>query len=196
MITKVPQLLDLMERYVDTNLSTEELFSLVGFALNLNSDQMSLVMLPGRASEPGEFGASYWLPDLEAQDQILVEQFNQLPLMANADIHSRSDVADRQPQIAIQNASGAPLQAQLMADYLVSQGFGEIYVVEDWPSTVSQTRIIAQRGDRASAESLKDRLNLGTVESSSTGAIESDITIRLGQDSIEFLQQHQDNFPN
>jgi polyisoprenyl-teichoic acid--peptidoglycan teichoic acid transferase len=195
-ITKVPQLLDLMERYVDTNLSTEELFSLVGFALNLNSDQMSLVMLPGRASEPGEFGASYWLPDLEAQDQILVEQFNQLPLMANADIHSRSDVADRQPQIAIQNASGAPLQAQLMADYLVSQGFGEVYVVEDWPSTVSQTRIIAQRGDRASAESLKDRLNLGAVESSSTGAIESDITIRLGQDSIEFLQQHQDNSPN
>ena len=195
-ITKVPQLLDLMERYVDTNLSTEELFALIGFTLHLNSDQMSLVMLPGRASEPGEFGASYWLPDLEAQDQILVEQFNQSPLVANADIHSRSDIADRQPRIAIQNASGAPQQAQLMADYLVDQGFGDVYVIEDWPSTVSQTRIIAQRGDRKSAQMLKDRFNLGAVESSSTGAIESDITIRLGQDSIEFLQQHHETFPN
>lgn len=194
-ITKVPQLLDLMERYVDTNLSTEELFALVGFTLHLNSDQMSLVMLPGRASEPGEFAASYWLPDLEAQDQILVEQFNQSPLVANADIHSRTDIADRQSRIAIQNASGSPHQAQLMADYLAAQGLGDVYVIEDWPSTVSQTRIIAQRGDRKSAQTLNDRLNLGAVESSSTGAIESDITIRLGEDSIEFLRQHHENAP-
>lgn len=195
LITKVPQLLNLIERYVDTNLSREELFALVGFTLHLNSEQMSLVMLPGRASYPGEFAASYWLPDLEAQNQILVEQFNQLPLLANADIHTQSDITDRQPRIAIQNASGAPHQAQLMADYLLGQGLEDVYVIEDWPSSLSQTRIIAQRGDRKSAQSLRDRLNLGTVESSSTGAIESDITIRLGQDSLEFLRSQDGNAP-
>lgn len=135
------------------------------------------------------------MPDLDAQDQILAEQFNQSALLANANINTRSDISDRPLRIAIQNATGFPDQARLMADYLIQQElgdfYGNLYVIEDWPIPLSETRIIAQRGDRESAQRLQTYLNLGVVEATSTGAIESDITIRLGQDSMEFLRQHE-----
>jgi LCP family protein required for cell wall assembly len=192
LITKVPQLLKLLESYVDTNLSSEELLALAGFTLNLKGDNLNLVMLPGRASYPGEFGASYWLPDLEAQDKILATQFNQSTLLADANVYARSDLAEAQPLIAIQNASGVPDQAQLMADYLAEQGFHNLYIVEDWSSPLRNTEIIAQRGDRESAELVQAQLNLGVVAATSTGAIESDITIRLGRDSVNFLREYDD----
>lgn len=190
-IPKIPQLMTLVQSYVDTNLSTEELLAILGFALDLNGEQIRMVMLPGRASTPGEFLASYWLPDVEAQNRILAEQFNQPALFADANIQTLSDMLSRQPRIAIQNASGQPDQARQMADYLVRLGFADVYVVEDWSGVLTTTHFIAQRGDREAVVTLMNQLQFGEIEATSTGAIESDITLRLGQDSIQFLRQAQ-----
>jgi hypothetical protein len=188
-IPKIPQLMTLVQNYVDTNLSSEELLAILGFALDLDGEQIRMVMLPGRASTPGEFVASYWLPDVEAQNRILAEQFNQASLLADANIDTLSDMLNRQPRIAIQNASGQPDQARHMADYLISLGFADVYVVEDWSGVLTTTHIIAQRGDRDAVVALINQLQFGEIEATSTGAIESDITLRLGQDSIQFLRQ-------
>jgi hypothetical protein len=69
-----------------------------------------------------------------------------------------------------------------MARYLRENGFGNVYVINDAPTTSRATQVIAQRGDRDSAQIIQSMLGQGRVLSESTGAIDSDITIRVGRD--------------
>jgi anionic cell wall polymer biosynthesis LytR-Cps2A-Psr (LCP) family protein len=62
-ITRLPQAIRVIQRYVNTNLSTEETLALANVGLAIKPDQLQMVMLPGRFSQPSEFRASYWLPD-------------------------------------------------------------------------------------------------------------------------------------
>lgn len=192
-LPKIPQLLSLMQTYVDTNLTPEELLAIVGFGLQLTPEQTQMVMLPGRASNPGEFLASYWLMDPEARDRILQDQFSQPSLLASAGIDTVSDSGQRQLRIALQNASNEPNLAQAMANHLGDLGFFDVYVIEDWPTAITTTQIIAQQGDLDAARHLQTQLQLGTLDASSTGAIESDVTLRLGQDSITLINPTSDN---
>lgn len=45
--------------------------------------------------------------------------------------------------------------------------------------------IVAQSGDRESAEKLREALGIGEVLIESTGDIESDITVRVGKDWLQ-----------
>ena len=45
-----------------------------------------------------------------------------------------------------------------------------------------ESRIVAQRGDVDSAESIQQFMGVGQVRVESTGSLESDITIQLGED--------------
>lgn len=72
--------------------------------------------------------------------------------------------------------------ASRLAESLINQGFENISVAEDWPGKQLQTQIIVQQGDLAGANFLKKTLQGGMIEPSSTGAIGSDLTIRIGED--------------
>ena len=56
---------------------------------------------------------------------------------------------------------------------------------KSWPEPLRETRIVAQRGDSDSAESIQRFLGVGEVRVESTGSLESDITIQLGQDWLD-----------
>jgi polyisoprenyl-teichoic acid--peptidoglycan teichoic acid transferase len=90
--------------------------------------------------------------------------------------------ADRTPHIAIQNASGKPELGQAAAAKLKALGFGDTYVIEDWPESIDRTQIIVQRGDNLAAQGLLQKLAIGQIDDSSTGDFESDLTLRLGRD--------------
>ena len=45
-----------------------------------------------------------------------------------------------------------------------------------------KTSVVAQRGDLGSARSLQSSLDIGQVVSDSTGDIDSDLTVRVGED--------------
>ncbi|MEB3336364.1 MAG: LCP family protein [Leptolyngbyaceae bacterium] len=180
-LPRVPQMVRITRHYLDTNLTPEEVLSLLSFALKLEQGKLKMVMLPGRFSTPDESVASYWILDPEGRDHVLRDYFN-FGQPAIAVQSSPSLAATHRLRIAIQNASGQPHIGSQMAEYLKQQGFQDLYLVEDWTDQQRQTQIIAQQGNLAGATAIQKILGLGEVEASSIGDLESDLTIRVGQD--------------
>ncbi len=185
-LPRLPKILRVMNKYIDTNLSLEEMLSLVSFGLNLEQNQFKMVLLPGRFSQPDEFIASYWVMDDRGRDRVMQEYFKidstglaleQTPTLATEDTSGL--------RIAIQNASGQPDIGNQVAQYLSNHGFPNVYVVQDWPDLQGQTQIIVQQGDLEGAAALKEAIGLGDIEATSTGDLESDLTIRIGRDWLQ-----------
>lgn len=181
-LSQLPKAIRVMQQYIDTNLSLEEMLALVGFGLKLDQDDFKMVLLPGRFSSPKEFVVSYWIMDLTGRDRVMRKYFQQSPAL------SSSQETHRPPnrvRIAIQNATGDPQLSRRVAQYLAQRDFRNVYVVQNWPDHIRQTQIIVQQGDLEAATSLKKVLGVGKVEASSTGDIESELTIRVGEDWLE-----------
>lgn len=176
-LPKLPEAMQIVQQNIDTNLSLDEMLALVSFGLNLEQDNFRMVMLPGRFSTPSEFVASYWIMDEQKRDQIMQEYF-QVDSLNLAD--EPQDV--NRLRIAVQNASGDPGLGREVANYLQEHGFGNVYIIQDWPDSQAQTQIIVQQGDLQGAETVETVLGLGQVVSASTGDLESDLTIRVGSD--------------
>ncbi|MBX2865543.1 MAG: LCP family protein [Leptolyngbyaceae cyanobacterium MAG.088] len=187
-ITQLPQIVRILQNHIDTNLSTEEILALAGFGLQLEREALNMVMLPGQFSSPNEYRASYWLADTNRTNEVMQDFFDTEP-----DVWLTNDYSPRRSisrlRIAIQNASRDPYMAQSVADHLSEEGFHNVYMIEDWPDFHHQTNVIAQRGDLEGAEFLEAVLGTGKVIADSTGDLDSDITIRVGDDWAEQLIQ-------
>jgi len=177
-LPKLPQVLELMQKYVDTNLTLEEMLALVNFGLNVDQEQFRMVMLPGRFSTPDESIASYWIMNRAERDRIMRDFFR----VGTATTLDDLPEAPTRLRIAVQNATDDPNLGREVAQYLREQGFEDVYTVRDWSDWQSQTQIIVQRGDLQGAQALESMLGLGQVVSASTGDLESDLTIRVGTD--------------
>lgn len=183
-IPRLPALISLLQENIDTNLKWEEMLALMNFSRQLKQENLNMVMLPGRFSEPGEFNRSYWIINDQEKNQVMEQFFGvEMPLQVLGD--DTPAIAPQQMKIAIQNATGQSGVAAEVSAYLQAQGFTNIYLTQDYPEILKETQIIAQKGDLTTANSLLATLRLGRVEASSTGQIESDFTIRIGQDWLE-----------
>jgi LCP family protein required for cell wall assembly len=180
-LPRLPQAIRVMQQYVDTNLSLEEMLALVGFGLKLEQDDFKMVLLPGRFSAPNEYVGSYWIMDSAGRDRVMRAYFQQNPGWSALDPNRSADGV----RIAIQNATGDPQVTSQIVEYLAGKNFRNVYIVQDWPDQQLQSQIIVQQGDLEAAATLKKVLGLGKVEASSTGDIESDLTIRVGKDWLE-----------
>jgi LCP family protein required for cell wall assembly len=179
-IPKLPQAIRVLQRYVDTNLTLEEMLAIANFGLEIEPNQLQMVMLPGRFSTPAEFNASYWLPNWDDSAAIMQNFFESEAIGLYADNSQGRYVADM--AVAVQNASDTPDQAAAVARYLRENGFQNVYIIGDWPTSIARTEVVAQRGDVDSARVLESLLGVGRAISESTGDLNSDITIRVGQD--------------
>ncbi len=72
-LAKSPKILSVIQENIDSNLSVEQLLTLVNFAVQSDRSQMKMLTLPGRASYPREFNTSYWLPNQLEIDQLVRE---------------------------------------------------------------------------------------------------------------------------
>ncbi|MEM9264191.1 MAG: LCP family protein [Cyanobacteria bacterium P01_F01_bin.13] len=186
-ITQLPQIVRILQKHIDTNLSTEEILALAGFGLQLDREALNMVMLPGRFSRPNEYRASYWIADINGSNDVMQRFFD-----AEPDIVLANDVPRRsisRLQIAVQNASRDPYMGQAVVEHLRNEGFRNVYLIEDWPDFHHQTSVIAQRGDLNGAGFIEAVLGAGKVVSDSTGDLDSDITIRVGDDWSEYMIQ-------
>lgn len=177
-LPRLPQVIRVVQQYIDTNLSLEEMLALVGFGLKLEQDDFKMVLLPGRFSAPNEYIGSYWIMDSTGRDRVMREYFQQNQGWSALDT-SRLPNGVR---IAIQNATGNPELSYRVAKYLAEKDFRNVYFIQDWPDNLRQTQIIVQQGDLEAATILKKVLGIGKVDASSTGDLESDLTIRIGED--------------
>lgn len=187
-LPKLPQIIRVLQNHIDTNLSPEEMLALAGFGLDLESQDMQMVMLPGRFSMPEEYQASYWISDPSASSELMHTYFDAQPteLVADARGANYYDPPSERTvsglKIAVQNATDDQQASYSMAEYLRDQGFYNVYVMPDWSDVNRETTVVAQRGDLGSARAVLNALNLGKVASDSTGDIDSDLTIRVGED--------------
>lgn len=177
-LPKLPQVLQLMQKYVDTNLTLDEMLALINFGLNVDQEQFRMVMLPGRFSTPDESIASYWIMNRTERDRIMRDFFQ----VGTATTLDDLPELPSNLRIAVQNATSDPTLGREVVRYLRDQGFENVYTVRDWADLQSQTQIIVQRGDLQGAQALETTLGLGRVVSASTGDLESDLTIRIGSD--------------
>ena len=174
-LPRLPQLLRVMQKYVDTNISLEEMLAIANFGLKLDRADIQMVMLPGHFSGESRY-SSYWMVNSKGRDRVMHDYFG-----INPSIRDRNP-SENNIRIAIQNASGEAHMSRRVAQYLKTLGFRDIYLVKDWPDRERQTQIIVQQGDLEAAKKLKNSLGLGNIEPASTGDIESDITLRIGED--------------
>ncbi|WP_246564051.1 LCP family protein [Leptothoe spongobia] len=187
-ITQLPQIVRILQEHIDTNLSTEEILALAGFGLQLDREALNMVMLPGRFSAPQEYRASYWIADTNNTNDVMEQFFHTEPAVAVLANNSPRRSISRM-RIAVQNASRDPYMAQAVAEHLRNEGFRNVYLIEDWPDFNHQTSVIAQRGDINGAGFLEAVLGAGKVVADSTGDLDSDVTIRVGDDWTEQVIQ-------
>jgi hypothetical protein len=181
-LLRLPQALEISQKNVDTNLSWEEMVALVNFARGLQRQDIQMVMLPGRFSQPEEYDSSFWLISRQGRNRVMQQYFGvgtegQLP----------PEHSPRRLRIGIQNATNDPGIANRLQAYLTKQEYRHVYLLPDSPQQLQETEIVVQKGDLPAAANLKSVLQLGRVEASSTGDLDSDLTVRLGSDAEKLL---------
>lgn len=175
-IARLPKILSVVQSNVDTNLKVEELLALLGYASQVNRSNVQMLMLPGNFSSPSEYSVSYWLPSYGDIDT-LVDQYFGFGTQTVASTQDPSRV-----RIVIQDSTNNPVAVQALTKTLRDSGYSNISVDRNLREPLPISRIVAQRGDMATAEMVQRFLGIGEARVESTGALHSDITIQLGQD--------------
>jgi hypothetical protein len=140
---------------------------------------MHMLMLPGNFSRPGDFSLSYWIPEYDDIDTVVDQYFGYGTQQASRS----SDPA--YITVAIQDSTDNQAAVESLKDTLRDSGYSNIYVDQDWNEPLPITRIVAQQGDIDTAEMIHRFLGVGEVRVESTGVLNSDITIQLGQDWLQ-----------
>ena len=173
-------MLSVIQSHIDTNLTVQELMALVGFGSQTKRADVQMLLVPGRFSEPGEYRASYWLPDSDRIAKMATQHFD-APL-------SESEPVDFDParlRIAISNSTGSDRAVRSLVKSLAGAGYRNVYITKSWSEPLDTTHVVAQQGDTESAATIRDLLNVGEVRVESTGNLGSDITIQVGKDWLE-----------
>lgn len=180
-LTRLPQILSVIQSHVDTNLSVEELVALMGFAAQSDRSNVQMLMLPGDFSGPEDYDASYWLPNFDQIDEVVSQYFG------NGTTYSRDYEFDPgYLRVAIQDSTEDLDAVDSLVDALYDAGYSNVYIDNNWSEPLSETRIIAQQGNVEGAEAIQQALGLGEVRIESTGSLQSDVTIQLGQDWLRW----------
>jgi polyisoprenyl-teichoic acid--peptidoglycan teichoic acid transferase len=195
-LTRVPQILSVIQANIDTNLSVEELVALVGFAGQSDRPKAQMLMVPGDFSRAEDFEASYWLPDQRKLDGMVAQYFGTMPqhsLEASGTVDSSASVPYRNLEaeaetladlrVAVQDSTNQLDGAKLLKK-LENAGYTSSFMDQPWSQPLQVTQIIAQQGDGKAAEAVRQALGFGEVAIESTGNLESNITIRVGKDAL------------
>jgi polyisoprenyl-teichoic acid--peptidoglycan teichoic acid transferase len=178
-VARLPKILKVIQSYVDTNVSVEELVALVGFASKVSRSNVQMLMVPGDFSSPGEYDASYWLPD-----------YNRIPAMVAQYFNVGTDTAEKSPapanlRVAIQDSTKQVTATQALLTKLQSGGLPNVGLDEPYGEPLKVTRIVAQQGDVESARAVRQILGFGEIRVESTGELRSDVTVQVGQDWVQ-----------
>ena len=160
-ITKFPEILAIIKDNIDTNLSVEEVLALAGYTSKVDRKSIQMHMAPGRFSNPGEFdNLSYWILDNRLLAKIMYQSFG---VMKSADASS-SDNTAQSLRVAIQDSMSQPEGTKKATTVLSKAGYAQVFAASDrWTKPLTKTQIIAQNGDRATAEKLREALGIGEV---------------------------------
>ncbi len=180
---KLPQIIDVAQSNIDTDLSVEEILALVHATLTSDRERNNFLMLPGRFSRPDEYRRSYWIEDHQAAAPILARYFD----ASNSGLSEAASAVSRgQLRVAVAHATGQPEVSKRTVAFLRKHGFSHAYITDHEIDTSAEsalkTQIIAQHGNPEDASAVQSALGLGHVHVTATGDIWSDVTIVIGAD--------------
>lgn len=194
MLTRLHQVLSVLQKHIDTDLSIGEMLALMQFGLKLDSNQLQMVLLPGRFSTPEEYELSFWVMNLASMDRVMKTYFEVSP-PPGYEVSTVERLYTQDLQIAVQNASRHPEGGQRMVAYLNQLGFEQVYLDDDWPQALARTQVIPRWGDLDAAKHVQGLLPQSQVSINSTGTLSADLTIRVGQDWPQSQQAQSIDLP-
>jgi LCP family protein required for cell wall assembly len=188
-LIQLPKVFSIIQSHIDTNLTGRELMALSGFATKIQKSNIQMLMLPGDFSGNGSsLKASYWLPDRQRIKEMVVQNFG-IELDPSELEYTETVFSDpAKLRITIQDSTEDPEAVKAMVKYLQEAGYGRINISGNHPKPLSETKIIAQKGDGGGAAALRASLGVGDVFVESTGDLYSDITIQVGRDWREYMK--------
>jgi polyisoprenyl-teichoic acid--peptidoglycan teichoic acid transferase len=188
-VSRIPDILAVLKQNLDTNMSVQELIAIADFVAKVNRSDTKMLLLPGRFSTYQEFPLSYWIVDYRRLAHLLTNHFN----IVYTDPQLRQDQKEILPpnlRVAVQDTTYYPDRLKVATTALIRAGYAQTFA-EDLPHPLilEKTQIIAQNGDRSTAEQVQKALGVGEVILESTGVLESDVTVRLGKDWLDVSKQ-------
>ena len=187
-LSRLPKILSVIQSHIDTNLSVEELVALMNFATKIRRPNVQMLMVPGEFSNPKEYKASYWLPDLTTLDNMIAKHFDFG--------YNRWEVEDLDSyyiRVAVQDSTDNWETVDELVRSLNDSGYWNVKVAKPWSQPLEVTRIIAQKGDIQAAQAVQKSLGFGEVFVESTGYLKSDVTIQLGKDWLPINDESQNS---
>ncbi|MFN3926147.1 MAG: LCP family protein [Pseudanabaenaceae cyanobacterium] len=179
-VVKLPDILQVLQHNLDTNLSVEEMLAVANFAAQIGKKDTRLYMLPGRFSG-NEYYISYWLVDQPALARLINQNFQATmptPIQAGDPQQARIVIQD---SLLPQTERNPRLQRALTQLQQAGYQFTSTLPSPEVPP-LERTLIIAQSGDRQLAEAVQQALGRGEIRIEATGVLESEVTVRLGKD--------------
>ncbi|WP_293156346.1 LCP family protein [Okeania sp. SIO2C9] len=183
-LSRLPKILSVIQSHIDTNLSVEELVALMNFAAKTDRSNVQMLMVPGEFSNPRQYNASYWLPDLITLDTMIAKHFD-----FGYDREQLENSESSYVRVAIQDSTDDWESVDELVNSLNDAGYWNVKVAKPWNSPLEVTRIIAQKGDMQAAQEVQKSLGFGEVFVESTGYLRSDVTIQLGKDWLSIQDE-------
>jgi polyisoprenyl-teichoic acid--peptidoglycan teichoic acid transferase len=184
-VARIPQLFSVVQSHVDTNLTVEELLAIGGFSLHTGKSKMQMLMLPGDYNGDGKHSVSYWLPDAKGIKNMMARYFDQ----GNVELE---EVSAARLRINIQDTTHFPDATKRLIAKLRKAGYENIHLDTNLKikEDLSETKIIAQKGDPIVAQGVAQALGFGEVNVETSGNLYTDVTIKLGRDWLQKEQQY------
>ncbi len=179
-VSKIPQLMSIVNDSIDTNLSVEEMMAIGGFTLNkgTDKDRIQMLMMPGEFNGDGRHSVSYWLPSSGGIHKMMAKYFDlgQAP---------ETVTAIQNLHIQVQDTGYYPDATRRLIAKLKKAGYQNIRLDKD-PKVIKEnletTQVVAQQGELSTSQNVVDSLGVGKAEISTAGNLYSDVTIRVGRD--------------
>ncbi|MUG98333.1 LytR family transcriptional regulator [Scytonema sp. UIC 10036] len=186
LLARFPRILNVVRSHLDTNLTVEEILTLVNFGVQTGNSNMETLTLPGRASAYHEYKTSYWIPNAQQIEKMAIDYFN-LQVM-----NPPQTSGSAQLQVVIKDSTASDSESlQNLMRSLEVVGYSSVYIPEPWREPLDKTYIVAQNGNRDNAEAIRATLGFGEVRVQDEGSFDSNITIDspltivLGEDWLE-----------
>jgi polyisoprenyl-teichoic acid--peptidoglycan teichoic acid transferase len=182
-IARMPQILSAIRSHIDTNLTVEELVAVVNFANQVEKNDRQTLIVPGDYGEVESYGTSYWLPAADRIQTMMARYFGVEKTAQSAENSNPSNV-----RIILQDSTRRAAPNYLAAQ-LERGGYTNVIVSDPVGEMLPTTRIVAQQGDATSAQAIQQLLGFGEVRVDTSGELDSDVTIQLGQDWLQRQSQ-------
>lgn len=191
---RLPRIFSAIQSNVDTNLKVQEMLALAGFASDRDQENLEMLMLPGEFQDvedrPNGETTSYWLPHRREIERMMARHFD---VDSTRTLTSGDDEISPYIRIAIQDSTDNPQAVREASRELQRNDFRNVYVASDWGEPLETTRIVAQTGRVEAAQAVAEALGVGEVRVESTGALDSVVSIQLGEDWWEKQESEEAN---